>query len=41
MSKYIRKQLYKDLLGLAKSIILNIILDYLGIMKKLKKMLTI
>lgn len=39
-SKYIRKQLFKDLLTLSKSLIMNLILEYFGIKKKLKKCLT-
>ena len=41
MSKYVRKQLFKDLLGLAKSILIDMIFEYFGIKKKLKNILSI
>ena len=41
MSKYVRKQLFKDLLGLAKSILVNMIFEYFGIKKKLKNIISI
>ena len=41
MSKYVRKQLFKDLLGLTKSILVNMIFEYFGIKKKLKNILSI
>ena len=41
MSKYVRKQLFKDLLGLAKSILTDMIFEYFGIKKKLKNILSI
>ena len=37
ISKYLRKQLYKDALSLLKSMIVNLILEYFGIRKKLKE----
>ena len=41
ISKYLRKQLYKDFLSITKSIIINILLEFLGIKKKLKNYLPI
>ena len=37
ISKYLRKQLYKDLLSLSKSVVISLIFEFFGIKKKIKK----
>jgi len=37
ISKYLRKQLYKDLFSLSKSVVISLIFEYFGIKKKIKK----
>ena len=37
ISKYLRKQLYKDLFSLSKSVAISLIFEYFGFKKKLKK----